>query len=136
VTDETVSQLEETIYRLRRLHGVLDAALLLASEALYESVGGGLTVGEWHDTLIARAMKNERRVEPDADRGHTQVHAELAGLVEGLVGAPLVLPPVRDGVVQLGCSKAPATVAGERDLGCRCYERFAELVTGSAGVPE
>lgn len=50
-------QLEETVFRLRRLHGVLDAALLLASEALYESVGGGLLVGEWHDTLIQRAVK-------------------------------------------------------------------------------
>lgn len=49
--------LEETIYRMRRLHGVLDCALGLAAAALHENVGGGLLVSEWHERLIQEATK-------------------------------------------------------------------------------
>lgn len=49
--------LEETIYRQRRLNGVLDCALGLAATALHESVGGGLLVSEWHERLIQEAVK-------------------------------------------------------------------------------
>lgn len=36
----------------------------------------------------------------------------------------------RDGWFEALCY-IPATIAGERDLGCKCYERFAELVAPS-----
>lgn len=53
----SVPELDETVYRLRRLHGVLDRAVSNAAEALAENVHAGLLPTEWRDSLLRTASQ-------------------------------------------------------------------------------